>query len=210
MSYLTLSEAAEYTSHKTGLEIEPAAMLRAGVYGALLITAPFSSLMRNLTDGRNDEVLGLLVIPQQHLLEIETDGQAKIIDAASLNGGTKYSPQVTRTRDQLRVLVSELDRLMPYWVTTQQTAPANDTATPALAEPVEERRARYLAWHTEEYRINPRGALQRVYEREAKQNPRADRANIGKDIKKAQGTAKTQKLATAWTSQLVQDGKRKG
>ena len=91
--------------------------------------------------------------------------------------------------------------------------PLSDLIPPAPsapAESVEERRARYLAWHTGEYRINPRGALQRVYEREAKQNPKADRANIGKDIDKARGTTKTQKLATAWTSQLVQDGKRKG
>jgi hypothetical protein len=89
------------------------------------------------------------------------------------------------------------------------TAPAQ-TATTAPVETVEQRRTRYLAWHTEEHRIHPRGALQRVYEREAKQNPKADRANIGKDIEKARGTAKTQKTANGWTAQLVTDGKRKG
>jgi hypothetical protein len=75
-------------------------------------------------------------------------------------------------------------------------------------ETVEQRRARYLAWLTEEQRISPRGALQRVYEREAKQNPKADRANIGKDIRQARGSAKTQKQAGAMYGQLVKDGKR--
>lgn len=77
-------------------------------------------------------------------------------------------------------------------------------------ETVAQRRTRYLAWHTEEVRINPRGALQRVYEREAKQNPKADRANIGKDIKQAQGTTRPQKQAGAMYGQLVtvRDGKR--
>ena len=92
----------------------------------------------------------------------------------------------------------------------QATTQAPDAAVPAPVETVEQRRARYLAWHNEEFRINPRGALQRVYEREAKQNPKADRSNIGKDVERARGTAETPKLATAWTSQLVQDGKRKG
>jgi hypothetical protein len=89
---------------------------------------------------------------------------------------------------------------------TPQPAPAPDTAPPV--ETVEKRRARYLAWHTEEHRINPRGALQRVFERELKQNPKADRANIGKDIDKARGTAKAQKQDGAMFGQLVRDGKR--
>ena len=71
-----------------------------------------------------------------------------------------------------------------------------------------QRRARYLEWHSEEHRINPRGALQRVYEREAKQNPKADRANIGKDIRKAQGTTKTKNQGNGMFGQLVRDGKR--
>lgn len=92
--------------------------------------------------------------------------------------------------------------------THESPAPAHSPATPAPVETVEQRRTRYLAWHSEEHRISPRGALQRVYEREAKQNPKADRANIGKDIKKARVTEKTQKLAKGWTAQLVTDGKR--
>jgi hypothetical protein len=87
-------------------------------------------------------------------------------------------------------------------------APVMASATPASVETVEQRRDRYLAWHREEERINPRGAVQRVYERELLQNPKADRANIGKDIRKARGNTEKQKKANNWTSQLVTDGKR--
>lgn len=91
--------------------------------------------------------------------------------------------------------------------------PLSDLIPPAPSAPVEsveERRARYLAWHTEEHCINPRGALQRVYVREAKQNPKADRANIGKDIGKARTIRTEQSRAGFLVTQLVQDGKRKG
>lgn len=138
MSYLTLPEAAQYVTQQTGLQIEPAALLRVGVLNEILIVAPFSSLMRNLTAHKNDGVLGLLVIPPSHLLEIESEGQAKITGAFSLDGTIAYSPQVLRAHDQLRVLVSELDRFMPRWVTDKvnQTATHHDTATPAPVEAV--------------------------------------------------------------------------
>ena len=87
------------------------------------------------------------------------------------------------------------------------TAPAQDTATPAPVETVEQRRARYLDWFAEEHQINGRGAVQRVYERERLQNPKADRANIGKDIAKARGTIKTQTCTDGMFRQLVRDGK---
>ncbi len=89
-------------------------------------------------------------------------------------------------------------------------APRKEAATLAKKETVEQRRARYLDWFSEEERISKRGALQRVFEREAKLNPKADRANIGKDIKQAQVVAKSQKQSGAFFGQLVtvKDGKR--
>ena len=95
----------------------------------------------------------------------------------------------------------------PWHDNLHGTALAPETAKPAPVETVAQRRDRFLTWFAEEQRINRRGALQRVFEREVKQNPKADRANIGKDIKKAQ-TEKKQ--PGGWASQLVQDGKRKG
>jgi hypothetical protein len=96
------------------------------------------------------------------------------------------------------------------------TAPAQNTTTTApvvtgqgtLLETVERRRARYLEWFTEEEKIAKLGALQRVFQREQKQNPNADRSNIGKDIKKARAVQTERKRAGHWEAQLVQGGKR--
>ncbi len=140
MSYLTLSEAAQYATNKTGQQIEPASLLRAGVLGTLLIAAPFSGQMRNLVAHRNDEVLGLLIVPRQHLFEIEAKGQATIKGAYSLDGKTAYSPQTITTRDELRVQVSELDGFIRSLVEIKhqpQTAPAG---TPDNNEPSKVRR----------------------------------------------------------------------
>jgi len=88
--------------------------------------------------------------------------------------------------------------------------PEQEAATLTKKETVGQRRARYLEWFNEEARTSERGALQRVYEREAKQNPKADRANIGKDIKKARGDANSRKQSGAMFGQLVtvKNGKR--
>ena len=96
------------------------------------------------------------------------------------------------------------------WIEKYAVATSAPASEAEPAETVEQRRSRYLAWHGEEEQINPRGAVQRVYKRELKQNPKADRSAIGKDIAKARGTAKTKKTATNWNSQLVTDGKRQG
>ena len=88
------------------------------------------------------------------------------------------------------------------------TPPENKEVDTKVTETVEQRRSRYLLWFEEEKRTNERGALQRVYQRELKQNPKADRSNIGKDIEKAREDAKSQNVATHWTKQLVIDGKR--
>lgn len=120
------------------------------------------------------------------------------------SGAAEQDGNYTITHDEFVKLASL------YGATVEiGAAPAKDTEAPAPKETVEQRRARYLAMFTEEERINKRGALQRVTEREKKQNPNADRSNIGKDIEKARGTAKAQKQANGWTSQLVHDGKKR-
>jgi len=86
--YLTLQEATLYVKNKSGHAIEPASLLRAGVHGVMLLAAPFSGWMHDLSTHENKDVLGLLVIPPRHLLEIETEGQARIISATSLDGKT--------------------------------------------------------------------------------------------------------------------------
>ena len=88
--YLPLDEAAEYVTTRAGVHVTSAGILRAGVHGVLLIAAPFSGKMRNNTNYSSDDVLGLLVIPPRHLLEIETDGQARIVGAFSLDEKIGY------------------------------------------------------------------------------------------------------------------------
>ena len=128
MSYLSLPEAARYVTHKSGIEIEPSALIRMGALGHMLIVAYFDVLMRNLTAHKNDEIAGHLIVPPRHLAAIENEGEATIECAFSLDGKTAYSPQQNRTREQLRVLVSELDRIIP---TLRQLPGPDDEATDA-------------------------------------------------------------------------------
>jgi hypothetical protein len=95
MSYLTLEEAAQYVNNrKSPGKITPANLLRAGVHGLLLICAPFGfEVMYCPTTKKNEEISPtLLVLPPTHLLEIETNGEATIQVAFSLDGKTTYSP----------------------------------------------------------------------------------------------------------------------
>ena len=78
-------------------------------------------------------------------------------------------------------------------------------ALPASETP-EQRRARWLDWCGK----GERGAVQRVYERELQQNPKADRSFIGKQIKLARTEQAEKKRGGGWVSQLVNDGKRSG
>jgi len=78
-------------------------------------------------------------------------------------------------------------------------APAPEVKeTPAI------RRARWLVLFEIEEKREKRGALQRVADSE-----RVDRSNMKKDIDRARAARHEQKQAGGWTSQLVQDGKRK-
>lgn len=134
MSYLTLVEAAEYARHKKGVEIEEDAILRAGIHGAILITAPFSGFMQNLISHEREEYAGLLVIPTKHLLEMETNGQTKITAAFGLDGKVAFSPHVVRTREQLRVLISELERFTNGLRGPQTEGPAPERNTALLKQ----------------------------------------------------------------------------
>lgn len=108
--YLTLQEAAEYVSIGTGRLITPEALLRLGVNGRLLICAAFASCtMYNSLKGESEAIgPSLLVLPPRHLMEIETEGSARIQLAFGLDK-TPYHPHKTRAREQLRVSLRHLD-----------------------------------------------------------------------------------------------------
>lgn len=140
MSYLTLSEAADYASRAKGFTVEPATLLRAGIHGGLRIAAPFDSLMRNLTTHANEPYVGLLFLNPDDgdLFRIESFGQATIKKAYGLDGVSIYAPFVVQTLAQLRVMVSDLDKFLPLLesLDTPQTAPAQtaDTVAAPLVE----------------------------------------------------------------------------
>lgn len=225
---LDLPEAAKFASVHAGAEITPADFLRAAGRGEITLRAIVhqAAKLERVGGGvycnagqENENTVpagAIVTLPLSACQRLSATGRAswRTFDGFEPDNGIlmRYTvaellpdePDFETAPDDCRVTGNHVHALADAF---KEPAPA----TKATAnETVEERRARYLAWHTEEHRINPRGALQRVFEREAKQNPKADRANIGKDIDKARGTAKTQKQANAWTSQLVTDGKRKG
>lgn len=128
MSYLNLTEASQYIRNKTGLDIDAAALLRAGAHGALLLLASFDGRMRNLTAHADEDYSGLLTISPRCLLKMETEGHATIEGAISLDGKTTYAPHANRSVEQLRVLVSELDRTMSMWRSTTTNSDTEQTA----------------------------------------------------------------------------------
>lgn len=134
MSYFTLQEAAAYVRQRTGLQIEPSALLRAGVHGVLTICAPFSfGPMYNATLTKNVNFKAdFLVIPPAHLLEIETEGRAMIETAFGLDK-TLYFPRRVRTLQQLRVLASDLENVIPKLVTVEPHSQEGETPEAANA-----------------------------------------------------------------------------
>ena len=79
------------------------------------------------------------------------------------------------------------------------------TAGQSLETP-KERRARLLEWHEEEEARGKRGALARVFAREMVGRPTADRANIGRDIKKARAERAEERRARALAGLLGKQG----
>lgn len=90
----------------------------------------------------------------------------------------------------------------PELPTPAPVAPSASNA-PVVAETVAQRRARWLDMLEAEEKREKRGALTRLAKSEG-----VDRANMSKDIGKARAARDTENRAGAWTSQLVQDGKR--
>jgi hypothetical protein len=121
-----------------------------------------------------------------------------VASIAALDCEMKATATAAKTKSEawLKAMVRQL--LLP--------APVLAPATPGAVakETTKQRRARWLDWSGE----GERGAVQRVYERELLINPKADRSNIGKEIKKALEEKDADKRGGDWTAQLVRSGKR--
>ena len=84
-----------------------------------------------------------------------------------------------------------------------QPAPKTSQPDKAAQETTAERRARWLVMFEAEEKLKPRGALQRLANREG-----VDRSNMSKAIAKAREERDTQRRAGTWAAQRVQNGKR--
>jgi hypothetical protein len=131
MGYLTLNEAAKYATNKKGFNVEPSVLLRAGVYGVLIIVAPFPfGTMYNATESKEEDFkAGLLIIPPSHLLEIEAEGFTTVEAAFSSDGNhAMYFPRQERTLGQLCILITDLDKFIINLIdtTTAQAEPVAD------------------------------------------------------------------------------------
>jgi hypothetical protein len=107
--------------------------------------------------------------------------------------------------DELKALARPPEPVVPAPVVLETVAP-----TPSPVESVAQRRTRFFAWHIEEQEKNKRGAVQRVYERELKKNSKADRGNIGRDIRNERKALIGKSMATGLTVQQVKGGRRTG
>lgn len=113
MSYLTLHEAATYATRKKGFNVEPGALLRAGVLGEMLIWCAFParSYYNASRETEIDMAADMLVIPPKHLLEIESEGVATIQAAFSATKEMIF-PHLERKTEHLRVMSADLDQLL--------------------------------------------------------------------------------------------------
>lgn len=140
--YLTLDEAAIYATNKNGFDVTSSELLRAGVYGILLLAAPFGfGTMYNATESKEENFKAqLLIIPPSHLMEIETEGSARIMAAFSVDGKKLYFPHKEVTRCKIRVLIEELDRFLINLIQTNKE-PLKETK---LTEPATAKNATKL------------------------------------------------------------------
>lgn len=81
------------------------------------------------------------------------------------------------------------------WEKTSKTSPQNETA--------KQRRQRQLVMYEEEEKQEPRGALQRIANREG-----VDHSNLSKALAKAREERVPEMRNGTWVSQLVKDGRR--
>ncbi len=140
MDYLTLDEAVIYATNKKGVDITSSELLRAGVYGDLLLTAPFGfGRMYNATESKEEDFKAqLLIIPPSHLMEIETEGSTRIMAAFSIDGKKLYFPHKEVTHCKIRVIRAELDRFLINLIQTNKEPLKESKPTePATAKNVQ-------------------------------------------------------------------------
>ncbi len=170
----------------------------------------FSELARHLNvhveDIKNCVMVERICIPER----VASNGDKVDFEFGNLPIGDK----VTNEGVILATINSGGDASRPNWTTIEAGQffvreadvdlvrarfAAGPTSESTRKESPKDRRARLLAWLEEEASSGgERGALTRVFEREKIRNPKADRSNVGKDIKKAEAERAEAKRAGHW------------
>jgi hypothetical protein len=220
---LTLEVAAKFASKHAGAEVTVNDFILAASRGEILLRAIVPRAVEMLPCTDDDEAIH---IPKGHIqtLPLEAcrtfanvgkiawrtlDGHKEIDDFGGQICHFERWRLPTKEEDltaeigYCRVTGLDVHALADAFVGQLQTERVVTDLKPI--ETPEQRRARWLEW----YGKGERGAVQAVYERELKVNPKADRSFIGKQIKLAKQEKASALRGGAWGSQLVKDGKRK-
>ena len=165
MSYVTLSEAAQIVHNETGVDITVTQLIRAGSVQNLPLCvlldvkcySPTHKIRREKKaqeldpeywrncpiDRTNDAdvvyAYGLFVLPPRHVFAYQTKETVRVDSVASLDGQDTYFPGVDVSRDALQITIPNLHAFIARIKASQaaqQTAPAQNTATPAPVETV--------------------------------------------------------------------------
>lgn len=163
---------------------------------------------RVIVGTRNDGVqeYGDLITRDEYLLRLARVNEP--LAAQKAEALKAKAEAETRHMKWLKAMVYQL--LNPAFSEASCAAPApavavEHTNNDPAPETVMQRRARYLALFEDEEKRGKHGALARVASREG-----VDRSNMKKDIDKARDVRTSQARTGTWTSQLVQDSKRRG
>ena len=129
----------------------------------------------------------------------KVNDEGVIIATINLGGDISRPNWTTIEAGQLFVLETDVERVRAHFSSTDAAKPDPGQVTPEdLPEAPKDRRARLLLWLEEEAASRGKwGALARVTAREKKRRPTADRANIGKDIRKARAERK-ESMRASW------------
>lgn len=160
MSYVTLSEAAQIVHNETGVDITVTQLIRVGFLQNLPLCvlldvecySPTHKIRRETKaqeldpeywgsgqmDRTNDAdvvyAYGLFVLPPRHVFAYQTNETVRVNSVESLNRQDIYYPGVDVSRDALQITIPHLHAFISHIKATQaaqQTAPAQNTATPA-------------------------------------------------------------------------------
>ena len=205
---VNIAKACEWLQAKSGKQWELWHLLDAGLspYFWLDYTEPEAALFGNRYEGMLCRMLYGGDIQRLHAL---SHAEVLVTMYETPDGDlARNVPGISVPQQELVFQASDLLELCAAYrssnvVMAQTEAPVVTESAPVAKETPAERRARRLAMFESEKKREPRGALQRLANREG-----VDRSNLGKEIKKAKAEQREQTQSGLWPLHRVVDGKR--